>query len=121
MGEVSVVELLATEFPDVRFIIPHLGSFADDWRAQHAMIDHLVRHPNVYTDTSGIRRFDILEEAVERAGAHKVLFGSDGPWLHPAVELAKIRALRLSPADERLVLSGNFLRLIRSRRMAASA
>src|SRR5262249_32501090 len=36
MGEVSAVELLATEYPDVSFIIPHLGSFADDWRAQSA-------------------------------------------------------------------------------------
>ena len=33
-GEVSVCELLAQEYPDVNFIIPHLGSFADDWRAQ---------------------------------------------------------------------------------------
>ncbi len=48
MGEVSVVELLATEYPDVAFIIPHLGSFADEWQAQLALIDHLVRHPNVY-------------------------------------------------------------------------
>src|SRR5262249_25848970 len=63
MGEVSVVELLAREYPDVTFIIPHLGSFADDWRAQTALIDHLVRHPNVYTDTAGVRRFDILQEA----------------------------------------------------------
>ena len=56
MGEVSVVELLATEYPDVPFIIPHLGSFSDDWRAQQALIDPLVRHPNVFTDTSGVRR-----------------------------------------------------------------
>src|SRR4029077_6606178 len=42
MGEVSVVELLAREYPQVRFVIPHLGSFADDWRAQSALIDHLV-------------------------------------------------------------------------------
>jgi uncharacterized protein len=111
-GEVSVVELLAEEYPDVRFIIPHLGSFADDWRAQLALIDHLVRHPNVFTDTSGVRRFDLLEQAVRRAGAGKVLFGSDGPWLHPGVELAKVKALRLSPADEELILGGNFLRLI---------
>ena len=68
MGEVSVVELLAHEYPDVDFIIPHLGSFADDWRAQLALIDHLVRHPNVYADTSGVRRFDLLEQAVRRAG-----------------------------------------------------
>jgi predicted TIM-barrel fold metal-dependent hydrolase len=111
MGEVSVCELLAQEYPDVNFIIPHLGSFADDWRAQIAFIDHLVRHPNIYTDTAGVRRFDILEQAVQRAGARKVLFGSDGPWLHPGVELAKVRVLGLSRTDEDLVLAGNFLRL----------
>ena len=112
VGEVSVVELLAQEYPDVTFIIPHLGSFADDWRAQLGLIDHLVRHPNIYADTSGVRRFDLLEQAVQRAGAKKILFGSDGPWLHPAVELAKIRALRLTPGDEALVLGQNFLRII---------
>lgn len=112
MGEVSVVELLGREYPDVNFIIPHLGSFADDWRAQLAMIDHLVRHPLVYTDTSGIRRFDLLQEAVKRAGAGKILFGTDGPWLHPAVELVKVRVLGLPPFEEEMILSGNFLRLI---------
>ncbi len=112
MGEVSVVELLAEEYPDVCFIIPHLGSFSDDWRAQLAMIDHLVRHSNVYTDTSGVRRFDLLQQAVRRAGARKILFGSDGPWLHPAVELAKVKALGLPTEAERLILGGNFLRLI---------
>jgi uncharacterized protein len=111
MGEVSVLELLATEYPDTAFIIPHLGSFADDWRAQRALIDPLARHPNLFTDTAGVRRFDLLVEAVKRAGARKVLFGSDGPWLHPGVELAKIRALGLSRSDEALVLGGNFLRL----------
>jgi len=111
-GEVSICELLAQEYPDVNFIIPHLGSFADDWKAQLALIDPLARHPNIYADTSGVRRFDLLEQAVKRAGARKILFGSDGPWLHPGVELAKIRALELSPAEEQLVLGGNFLRLI---------
>ncbi len=111
-GEVSVCELLAQEYPDVNFIIPHLGSFADDWKAQLALIDPLARHPNIYADTAGVRRFDLLEQAVKRASARKILFGSDGPWLHPGVELAKVRALELSPSDEQLVLGGNFLRLI---------
>jgi predicted TIM-barrel fold metal-dependent hydrolase len=112
MGEVSICTLLAQEYPDINFVIPHLGSFADDWRAQHAFIDPLVRYPNIYTDTSGVRRFDILVAAVERAGAHKILFGSDGPWLHPGLELAKVRALKLPLASEELVLGGNFLRLL---------
>lgn len=116
IGEVSIVELLATEYPDVAFIIPHLGSFADDWRAQLAMIDHLQRHPNVHADTSAIRRFDLLEQAIQRAGARKILFGSDGPWLHPGLELAKVHALDLPPEDKKLVLGGNFLRLISRRR-----
>ena len=111
MGEVSVCELLAGEYPDVNFIVPHLGSFADDWRAQIAFIDYLSRHANIYTDPAGVRRFDLLEQAVERAGAKKILFGSDGPWLHPEVELAKVRVLGLSSPDERLVVGGNFLRL----------
>ncbi len=119
-GEIETCELLAQEYPQVNFIIPHLGSFADDWRAQLALIDHLVRHPNIYADTSGVRRFDLLEQAVQRAGAHKLLFGTDGPWLHPAVELAKIKALRLPPNEERLVLGENFLRLIRRVNLKAS-
>jgi predicted TIM-barrel fold metal-dependent hydrolase len=112
MGEASAAELLAQEYPDISFIIPHLGSFSDDWRAQLALIDHLARQPNIYTDTSGIRRFDLLEQAVRRAGARKILFGSDGPWLHPGVELAKVKALALPSSDEQLVLGGNLLRLI---------
>ena len=112
MGEVSVCELLAEEYPDVPFIIPHLGSFADDWKAQLAFLDHLERHPNIYTDTSGVRRFDLLEQAVRRGGARKILFGSDGPWLHPGVELAKVHALELSESDTRAVLGGNFMRLV---------
>ena len=111
-GEVSVLELLAEQYPEVDFIIPHLGSFADDWAAQLAVIDHLVRHPNLHADSAGVRRFDLLEQALQRAGARKLLFGSDGPWLHPAAELAKLRLLGLSASDEALVLGGNFLRLI---------
>jgi uncharacterized protein len=120
MGEVSVVELLATEYPDVAFIIPHLGSFSDDWRAQLALIDHLVRHPNIFTDTSGIRRFDLLQQAARRSSARKILFGSDGPWLHPGLELAKVHLLGLTHDEEQLVLGGNLIHLIRRVRKQSS-
>jgi predicted TIM-barrel fold metal-dependent hydrolase len=112
MGEVASVHLLAAEYPDVDFIIPHLGSFADDWRAQVLFIDILARYPNIYTDTSGVRRFDLLVEAVRTAGAGKILFGSDGPWLHPGLELAKVRALGLSAQAEAAIAGGNLLRLL---------
>jgi predicted TIM-barrel fold metal-dependent hydrolase len=111
-GETELIDLLAPQYPDVNFIIPHLGSFADDWRAHQRVIDQVSRYPNVYADTSGVRRFDYLVQAIKRGGAHKVLFGTDGPWLHPAVELHKIRVLGLPPHRERQVLGENLQRLI---------
>ncbi len=120
-GEIEVVELLAREYPTVPFIIPHLGSFADDWKAQRALIDPLTRLENVFADTSGVRRFDVLQETVRRAGAHKILFGSDGPWLHPGVELAKIRALALPPSQAAAIMGGNLARLLRGGQQARPA
>ncbi len=96
----------------MNFIVPHLGSFADDFRAHQQVIDQLVCYPNVYADTSGVRRFDYNVEAVRRAGPRKILFGSDGPWLHPGLELAKIRPVGLPPAAEAMIVGGNARRLI---------
>jgi predicted TIM-barrel fold metal-dependent hydrolase len=112
-GKPHVVHMLAPQYPDVPFVVAHMGSFWDDWRAQQQMVDILARYPNVYADTSGVRRFDYLVEAVRRAGAHKLLFGTDGPWLHPGLELEKIRLLRLPADQEALVMGGNALRLLR--------
>jgi len=111
VGQTDVIDLLAPQYPEVNFIIPHLGSFADDWRAHLRVIDQISRYPNVYADTSAVRRFDYLVQAVKRGGPHKVLFGSDGPWLHPGLELQKIRLLGLPPEQEALILGENLLRL----------
>src|SRR5258707_2418178 len=116
VGQAAVVEMLASQYPDVNFIIPHLGSFRDDWRTNQQVVDQLVRYRNVYADTSGVRPFDYIVEAVRRAGPHKLLYGSDGPWLHPGVELHKIRLLGLRPEDEALVLGRNALHLMRNAR-----
>jgi predicted TIM-barrel fold metal-dependent hydrolase len=119
-GRAYVIEMFAEAYPGVDFIIPHLGTFADDWRVQSQVIDKIARYPNVYTDSSGVRQFDQLVEAVRRAGPSKVIFGSDGPWLHPALELEKIKLLGLAAEDERLILGDNILRLMRKRRTVDS-
>lgn len=112
-GRTDALRLVAGEYPRVDFVIPHLGSFADDWAAQCRVVDLLGQHPNLYVDTSGVRRFDVLVAALRAVGPRRIVFGSDGPWLHPGLELAKIRLLGLSRTDEALVTSGNILRLMR--------
>ncbi len=111
VGDTATVEMVVRAYPDVPWIVPHLSSFADDWKAQCAFVDQLVRLPNLFTDTSGVRYYDLLDDAVRRAGPRKVLFGSDGPFLHPGVELAKAKALPLDRAGLADVLAGNVLRL----------
>jgi predicted TIM-barrel fold metal-dependent hydrolase len=113
VGRPHVIDQFAPQYSDVDFIVAHLGSFADDWRAQQQVVDKLVRYPNLYADTSGVRRFDYIVEAVRRAGAHKLIFGSDGPWLHPGVELHKLRLLGLPRDQEQLITGGNVGRLLR--------
>jgi uncharacterized protein len=115
----EVVDMLAPQYPDVNFIIAHLGSNTDDFRAHQQVVYQLARYPNVFADTSGVRQYHYLVEAIKHAGPRKLLFGSDGPWLHPGVEIQKIRLLGLPPDKEALILGGNILRLLRPARAAA--
>lgn len=117
----EVMDMLAPQYPDVNFIVAHLGSYTDDWRAHQQVVYQLARYPNVYGDTSAVRRFDYIVEAIRRAGPRKLLFGSDGPWIHPGAELHKIRLLGLPKDQEALVLGGNVLRLLRQARVGEAA
>jgi predicted TIM-barrel fold metal-dependent hydrolase len=110
----EAVDMFAPQYPDVNFIIAHLGSFTDSWKTHQQVIYQLARYANVYADTSGVRQFDYLVQAIHVAGSRKLLFGSDGPWLHPGLELHKIRLLGLDAAQEAQILGGNALRLLRA-------
>lgn len=121
VSRAEVIDMLAPEFPDVNFIVAHLGSYTDDWRAHQQVVYQIARYPDVYADTSAVRRFDYIVEAVKRAGPRKLIFGSDGPWIHPGVELEKIRLLGLRKDQEALVLGRNLLRLIAKARVGQAA
>jgi uncharacterized protein len=112
VGRLEAVEMLASQYSDLNFIIPHMGTFSDNWMTHTHLIDQLCRFPNVYADTSGVRYWECLVQAVKRAGPNKILFGSDGPLLHPGVELYKIKMLKLLPAQEALIMGGNIARLL---------
>lgn len=111
-GDIATVELIAREYPDVPIVVPHIGSFAGDWGRQVALIDKLRRHPNLFVDSSGVQYFDLLTDVIRYAGADRLIFGSDGPFLHPGVELEKIRLLGLDSVGYTAVVGGNITRLM---------
>lgn len=100
-------------YPEVAFVLAHLGSFASrDWKEHVAAIEAAKQLPNLYLDTSSVVFFEYLERAANELPAEKLIFGSDGPLVDCRVELYKIRLLKLPQAKEQLILGGNILRLL---------
>lgn len=76
----------AAQFPNIRFIVPHLGSGM--FRELLMLADSA---PNIFADTSGIGAWgkyleghpseaQVLRHAVEMMGAERLLFGTDSSW-----------------------------------------
>ncbi len=110
--KVANFHMIASAYPQVPFIMAHLGTFASrDWTEHLAAISVARRYPNVYLDTSSVVFFKFLEMAAAEVPS-KLVFGSDGPELDSRVELYKIRLLKLDPAIEANVLGGTIRRLL---------
>jgi predicted TIM-barrel fold metal-dependent hydrolase len=53
-----------------------------------------------------------IKEAVERIGAQRVLFASDGPGCDPSIEVQKVKLAGLTPEEEAFVFEMNIRRLL---------
>lgn len=102
------VATLARRFPAVRIIMAHLTGCGV--RGVRAVEDC----PNVWVDTSGAApEAGIVEYAVERLGADRVLYGSDVPIRDFGVALARITGSRLTAAAKKKILGDNARALLR--------
>jgi predicted TIM-barrel fold metal-dependent hydrolase len=99
------IEELVVNFPDARVILGHMGH--GNVVYINGAIAVALRNPNVYLETSGMPMHTKIREAAERVGETRVLFGSDVPFHHPEVEIAKVRLSGLPPDLVERVLSRN--------------
>ncbi|RKT06574.1 hypothetical protein BX286_4618 [Streptomyces sp. 3211.6] len=93
---------LAAAFPRVTFVLGHSGVGEIDLHG----IGLIKDSPNVLLETSG-GYSAVIRLAVERLGARRLLFGTEHPLQHPAVELAKYAALGLEHRQLRQILWHN--------------
>jgi len=101
---------VAPRFPNAKFVAGHSGN-TEPYRSQ--AIDAARHNPNVYLETcSTFRSPGVIEELVEKAGADRVLFGSDTPLMDPRSQIGKIITAAISDADKRQVLGDNARRLL---------
>ena len=99
------IEELAVSFPDAKVVIGHMGH--GNVVYINASIDIAARRPNVYLETSGMPMHTKIREAYERVGETRVLFGTDVPFHHPVVEIAKVRVSGLDDVGMERVLNRN--------------
>jgi hypothetical protein len=99
------IEEAVVNFPEAKVILGHMGH--GNIVYINAAIDVAARNPNVYLETSGMPMHTKIAEAVERVGQSRVLYGSDAPFHHPAVEIAKVRLSGLQSEHVARVLGEN--------------
>jgi predicted TIM-barrel fold metal-dependent hydrolase len=112
-GPAQAYYMIATAYPSVKFILPHLGAYRSwQWWAHYEAIDLAKRFPNVYVGTSSVISRKYLEMAARELPADRILFGSFAPELDPRVEIFSVKLLKLPKPSEALVLGGNIQRLL---------
>ena len=105
-------EAMLERFPQVQFVLGHSGA-----RDLAGAIPLARRYPNAWLDIHG-QGVTALHELVERVGGDRLLFGTDWPFYHGAVSLAKVLIVaQKRPALRDAILHRNAERL----RKAASS
>jgi predicted TIM-barrel fold metal-dependent hydrolase len=102
------IEPAAIACPDSVVILGHMGGY---FHVDEA-IEVAERQSNIVLETSAMPYPAKIKEAVERIGAERVVFGSDGPVSSPVLEREKVVIAGLSPEETTLVLGGNAARLL---------
>lgn len=98
---------LARQYPQTPFILGHMGFGPADREG----LDAAVKLDNFYLETS-TGSYLHIKEATARAGAGKIIFGSEFPLSHPKAELEKILLLKLPAADQDKILGANIAGLL---------
>lgn len=95
------------DYPEVSVVMQHMF----DLTGRHSL-KVALRHANVYLETSGVYSPYLLREAIDRLGPHRVMFGSDTPYLPREVEAFKLECLQLSESVSARVFGENAAALL---------
>ena len=103
---------IAARFPDVPFLMVHMGGAAQP-PLDRAAVEVAVQRPNITLIGSAIDERSVLR-AIQVLGPGRVCFGSDTPFGLMHVQLARYHALLRDhdPAARGQVLGGNLARLV---------
>jgi predicted TIM-barrel fold metal-dependent hydrolase len=102
----DVIVKLLDDFPKVTWNLCH---FTNSRQEMTERFEIGAKHKNMFLDTSGsgIERMGMLELAVEKMSADRILFGSDFPINEPGQSLSRINNAFLPEEDKKKIMRDN--------------
>jgi predicted TIM-barrel fold metal-dependent hydrolase len=98
-SQVALYEQAIAEQPRTRFVLGHAGALQ-----MEAALDLACRYPNVWLELSG-QSLANVRTILQRANPDRILYGSDWPFYHQAIGIAKL----LIATDDQPDLRGKVL------------
>lgn len=110
VGGMAAVTDLASRYPEVTFLVAHSGS---SWTLARQVADAMAAFPNIMAEltyTAAVNR--VIEWLCAQVGPERVLYGTDAPMRDPRPQLAWCVHTDLPLEHKRLILGGNFARVL---------
>lgn len=101
------VQPLVNSFPDVRFILTHGGQINISGMHMAEAFEIFRENDNTFFETSGIYREDYIEDAIDKLGSERVLFGSGSPYYYFPFEVRRIEHLKTSSSIKEKIFYKN--------------
>jgi predicted TIM-barrel fold metal-dependent hydrolase len=94
--------------PEATIILGHCGGY---FHVKDA-IRVAERYPNIILETSAMPYPQVIKEAVERVGASRVLYASDGPGCDLTIEVHKVRMAGLTAEEQEALFYRNIEQIL---------
>lgn len=107
----SQIADLARQFPNLTIIATHGGQINISGMLLADALRTMRANPNVIMETSGIYREDFIEDTVAELGAHRVVWGSNAPYMDQGFETTRVRMAHLNDEAKTLIGRDNIQRI----------
>ena len=105
---------IAKTFNVMKFVL--LGMGGEDWRMATILAERTL---NLVLEVSGSSSPDKIQFAVERIGAHRIVYGSGLPYVDPSAIIGLVQDAEISDSDKNNIFEGSALRLFGRKRSQA--
>lgn len=97
------IQNVARSFPGIKILLGHSGIFDEN-----CYYEAVRQHENIYLETcNSMAWYGLIERMVSNAGAERVIFGSDMPFMSPDQQIGRVLFARISDEAKRKILGLN--------------